>query len=98
VHYDKVLAFNALWIGPWKDNGVSIGITGSYAALRPLIERYRGEATRIYFPFPTELRDHAIAPEGSYVLMMMFDRAGLARAAAKVASTPTAPDLSRRTR
>src|SRR4029077_20436627 len=29
VHYDKVLAFNALWIGPWKDNGVSIGITGS---------------------------------------------------------------------
>ena len=96
VHYDKVLAFNALWLGPWKDDGVSIGITGSYRALQPLIESYRGDASRIYFPFPAELRDRAVIPEGSYVFMMMFDRAGLARAAAKV--TPALGDSLRSTR
>jgi hypothetical protein len=88
VHYDKVLAFNALWIGPWKDGGVSIGITGSYEALKPLIEKYRGDTSRIYFPFPTELHDRSIIPEGSYVIMMTFDRAGLARAAAKAVANP----------
>jgi hypothetical protein len=63
-----------------------------------LIERYRGEASRIYFPFPAELQDHAIAPEGSYVFMMMFNRVGLARAAAKVVSTPGVADSPRSNR
>jgi hypothetical protein len=98
VHYDKVLAFNALWIGPWKDDGVSIGITGSYTALKPLIQRYRGDASRIYFPFPAELQDHPIVPEGSYVIMIMFDHAGLARAAAKAVATPAFIDAPRSTR
>ena len=98
VHYSKVLAFNALWVGPWKDRDVSIGITGSYAGLKPLIEKYRGDALRIYFPFPTELRNAANVPEGSYVLMMMFDRAGLARAAAKASVAQTAAGFPRSAR
>jgi hypothetical protein len=88
VHSDKVLAFNALWLGPWKGDGVSIGITGSYAALKPLIDRYHSYSTQIYFPFPAESQDHAIVPQGSHVFMVMFDRAGLAHAAAKVIATP----------
>jgi hypothetical protein len=98
VHNGTVLAFNALWLGPWEDDGVSIGITGSFAALKPLIERYRSYSTRIYFPFPAKFRDHAIVPQGSYVFMVMFDRGGLAHAAAKVASTPTVAALPRSTR
>lgn len=94
VHSDTVLAFNAVWLGPWQNDGISIGITGSYAALKPLIEKYRGDATRIYFPFPSELHDHAIVPEGSYVFMVMFDRAGLARAAAKVVGDSSARRLA----
>ncbi len=93
VRYNTVLAFNALWIGPWKNDGVSIGITSSYAALKPLIEKYRDDTTRIYFPFPTELRSGAKVPAGSYVCMMMFDRAGLARAAVKAVATTAAGNL-----
>jgi hypothetical protein len=88
VRYDTIHTFNALWIGPWKDRGVTLGITGSYEALKPVIEKYRGDTSRIYFPFPTELRDRAIVPDGTYVIMMMFDRAGLARAAAKAKAHP----------
>jgi hypothetical protein len=75
-------------MGPWKDGGVAIGITGSYEALTPVIEEYRGDTSRIFFPFPTELRDRANVPEGTHVIMMMFDRAGLARAAAKALASP----------
>ena len=91
ARYPTVVAFNALWIGPWKDRGVSVGITGSYAALKPVIEKYRGDAERIYFPFPTELLDAAKIPEGSHVIIMIFDRAGLARAAAKASAVVPAP-------
>jgi hypothetical protein len=89
VRYDTVLAFNALWIGPWMGGGVSIGITGSYAGLKPLIEKYRGDTSRIYFPFPAEFHDRSSIPEGTHVVMMMFDRAGLVRAAAKAIAHPT---------
>jgi hypothetical protein len=94
VRYDTVLAFNALWVGPWNRNGVSIGITGSYEALKPLIEKYRTDASRIYFPFPTELHARPTVPNGSRILMMMFHRAGLARAAAKAIAIPTVAGVS----
>jgi hypothetical protein len=87
ARYDTVLAFNAVWIGPWKDDSVSIGITGSYPALEPLIEKYRGDTSKIYFPFPAELTHRTIIPEGSNVMMMVFDRAGLAQASAKAAKS-----------
>jgi hypothetical protein len=77
------LAFNALWLGQWKDTGVSVGITGSYDALKPVLAKYHDDAERIYFPFPTEFHDAATVPAGAHVIMLIFDRAGLARAAAK---------------
>jgi hypothetical protein len=98
VRYDTVLAFNALWIGPWKNGGVSIGITGSYEALKPLIEKYRGDTARIYFPFPTELHDHSKIPAVTDVIMMMFDRAGLLRAASTAVASPAVGSLPRATR
>jgi hypothetical protein len=69
-----VIAFNALWVDPWKPGGVSIGITGSYAALKPSIEKYRSDADGIYFPFPIELHDDAKVPEGAHVFMIAFDK------------------------
>lgn len=82
------LAFNALWLGQWNDTGVSVGITGSYEALKPVIAKYRDDAERIYFPFPTELHYTAKVPAGAHVIMLIFDRAGLARAAAKASVAP----------
>jgi hypothetical protein len=46
---------NGLFLGPFGDGLIGIGIVGSYDALRPLIERYRPAAERIYFPYPREL-------------------------------------------
>jgi hypothetical protein len=86
VRDGPIIAFNALLISPWQHDGVSVGITGTYAALKPLIEKYRRDAQRIYFPFPTQLRDGAKVPTSSEVFVMMFDRAGLARAAGKASS------------
>jgi hypothetical protein len=80
------LAFNALWLGQWNSSGVSVGITGSYDALRPVIAKYHDDAERIYFPFPTEFHDAAKVPTGAHVIMLIFDRAGLARAAAKASA------------
>ena len=80
------VAFNALWLGQWEDTGVSVGITGSYAALKPVIAKYHDDAERIYFPFPTEFHDAAKVPTGAHVIMLIFDRAGLARAAAKASA------------
>lgn len=94
VRYDTVLEFNALWIGPWKNDSVSIGITGSYPAVKPLIEKYRADASRVYFPFPAQFRDRSPIPDGSYILMMMFDRAGLTRAAAKAIAIPVVGNVS----
>ena len=41
-----------IWLGPWRDGEVSVGLGGSYAAVKPLIEKYRGAASQIYFPIP----------------------------------------------
>jgi hypothetical protein len=46
-----------LWLGPWGQSMVGIGITGDYESLRPLVDRYRGVATDIFFPFPEKLVD-----------------------------------------
>jgi hypothetical protein len=86
ARYPTVIAFNALWVDPWKRGGVSIGITGSYAALKPSIEKYHSDADGIYFPFPIELHEGVKVPEAAYVFMIAFDRAGLIRAAAKATS------------
>ncbi len=82
---NKVHTANGLWLGPWGADAVSAGIDGSYEALRPVIEKYRADARAVYFPFPTPLTG---TPRGNTFmrkLVMVFDREGLARAAAKAA-------------
>ncbi|MGH7931920.1 MAG: hypothetical protein ACREQN_02000 [Candidatus Binataceae bacterium] len=77
-----VRTHNGLWLGPWKDGQIGVGVNGSYEALRPLIARYRPFAAQVYFPFPHPLEG---APHGDTFMRMLvitFDRAALARAAA----------------
>lgn len=64
---------NGLYLGPWKNGEVAVGVVGSYAALAPLIEQYRSRASAVYFPFPKEL---AGAPSGDTfmrLLVMTFE-------------------------
>ena len=74
---------NGLFLGALGDDLVGVGVVGSYDALRPLIAEYRADAARVYFPYPHEL---AGTPHGDTFmrqLVIVFDRDGLARAAAK---------------
>jgi hypothetical protein len=73
---------NGLWLGPRDGGLIGVGVVGSYEALAPLIAKYRGDAVQIYFPYPRALVG---IPKGNTfmrMLVMVFNREGLARAAA----------------
>jgi hypothetical protein len=75
---------NGLWLGPREGGLIGIGVVGSYEALAPLIAKYRGDAAQIYFPYPRALTG---IPKGNTfmrMLVIVFNREGLARAAASV--------------
>ncbi len=72
---------NGLYVGPADDDGVSVGITGSYEALKPTIERYRNFAREIYFPYPGKLAEPPRGNTFMRLLVMDFSRDGLAKAA-----------------
>jgi hypothetical protein len=82
---------NGLYLGPLDngdpgplDNGlIGVGVVGSIEALRPIITKYRGDAARIYFPYPRELTEPPHGDTFMRQLVIAFDRDGLARAAAK---------------
>jgi hypothetical protein len=80
---------NGLWLGPWGANDVGVGIVGSYQSLTGVIEKYRANALHIYYPYPRELEAHPKEDLLMRKLVMVFDTAGLARAARKVNSTTT---------
>jgi hypothetical protein len=75
---------NGLWLGPRDGGLIGVGVVGSYEALTPLITKYREDAAQIYFPYPRAL---AVNPKGNTfmrMLVIVFNREGLARAAARV--------------
>ncbi len=75
-----------------KSNGLEVGIIGSYAALKPIIDRYSAETSAIYFPYPSRLTPSSAGLTNDPAMMVMvFDRAGLARAAAMAAASGEAP-------
>jgi hypothetical protein len=79
-----------LWLGPWRDGEASIGLEGSYDAIKPLIDKYRGAASEIYFPYPDQFSETS-DKDGSALLVMVFDRAQLSRAAAQIEAFPSRP-------
>lgn len=78
---------SGLYLAPWEGGKIAIGVVGSYDALRPLITKYRPDASGIFFPFPHELTDDQ--PKGDTFmrqLVLVFDRASLSRAARQTKS------------
>lgn len=74
---------NGLYLGALDGGLVGVGVVGSIEALRPVIAKYRGDAARIYFPYPREFTDPPHGDTFMRQLVIAFDRDGLARAAAK---------------
>ncbi len=79
-----------LWLGPWSNGETGVGLAGSYPAVKPLIDKYRGAASRIYFPYP-ELLSATAHRDGRWLLVMVFDRAQLSRAAARIEASRSRP-------
>ena len=72
---------DGLMLSPWQSHRVALGVRGSYAALKPIIDKYRGFAAALYFPYPRTLT--ATPPQGDEpaLMTMVFDVDQLARAA-----------------
>ena len=87
---------SGLYLGPADDDLIAVGVTGSYEALKPTIERYRGLARGVYYPYPAKLSE---SPRGNLflrLLVMDFDRAGLAKAAqAARQAAPPVPTMGK---
>jgi len=87
-----------VWLSPWSFKRLSVGEFAWYPAVAPLIERLRGVASEIYFPYPNRLDRNAVVPESQAdgFLLVTFTREQLARAAEllKASATPAAPKAS----
>ena len=73
---------NGLWLGPWAEALIGVGMLGDYPALAPIVSIYGPDAERIYYPYPREISQPAAGDRGQ--LLMLFSRDGLRRAAQRV--------------
>ena len=77
VNDHDVRTNNGLYLGPWGDAQIAVGVVGSYDALQPLIAKYRARAAKIFFPFPKELTGEPSGDTFMRLLVMVFDRSSV---------------------
>jgi hypothetical protein len=73
------------WLGAMSDKNAGVGVYGCYPALQSILDRYRQNAERIYFPYPHELKPgfaDTIADQRG-LMVMEFKREQVAVAAAR---------------
>jgi hypothetical protein len=75
------LMLDGVMLAPARSHRVALGVHGSYAALKPIIEKYRPYAAAIYFPYPRELSATPRQGNVPALMTMIFDVDQLARAA-----------------
>jgi len=89
--YPRSHSFCRSGLGGTSGGLVSIGVYGRYADLEPAINRYRGLAAHIFFPYPNDLlsRGAAPPPPNQWALLEMeFSKDDAAALTAKVRSQP----------
>jgi len=84
---DNRLAYG-VWLGRVGKAYLGVGVTGTYGALKPIIDNFGHDASRLYFPAPEELSPDA-KDETRGLLLMVFDHDGLARAVTRAPATPS---------
>jgi hypothetical protein len=96
------LMLDGLMLAPWPSHRIALGVQGSYAALEPIIDKYRSYAAAIYFPYPRKLSATPPLGDSPALMAMAFDIDQLARAAHATAApelpgaapTPTNPSAA----
>jgi hypothetical protein len=62
-----------IWLGPWEDGRVAIGLTGTLDGIRPVISRYGAAAQKIYYPYPAPYQANmATGAQAPQLLLMVF--------------------------
>jgi len=69
-----------LWLGPWGNSLIAVGVTGDCQYVGFLVEKYKADFTDVYFPFPSKLAGKCDSGTGQ--LLLVFTPQGLQRAAA----------------
>ncbi len=77
----EVRTNNGLYLGPSDGDAIAVGVVGSYAAIEPIVARYRENAAQVFFPYPKVLKGVPAGDTFMRLLVMVFNRAGLPRAA-----------------
>ncbi|MGH7815234.1 MAG: hypothetical protein ACREQI_14670 [Candidatus Binataceae bacterium] len=83
--------FCGAWLGATHEGHVTVAIYGIYGELEPALTRLRGDASRIYFPYPRNLLAPGAAtppPNARGLMQIVFNREQLIAAAAKLAKGP----------
>jgi hypothetical protein len=75
------LMFDGVMLAPAEVHRVALGVQGSYAAVKPIIDKYRAYAAAIYFPYPRKLSATPPIDDNPALMVMVFDANRLARAA-----------------
>jgi hypothetical protein len=87
--------YRGVWLGYVDKIFLGVGITGTYQGLKPMIDRYRSDAYRIYFPFPQKFASGVHDGDRGF-LLMFFNADGLKHAIANGAKlAPDEPKLPR---
>ncbi len=84
---DDRLAYG-VWLGRVGNAYLGVGVTGSYTSLKPIIDNFGRDASRVYFPAPKIFASET-SVESRGLLLMVFDRDGLARAVSRAAAAPS---------
>ncbi len=88
VNDPDVRTNNGLFLGRWDKSEVAVGLVGTFRGVQPLVGKYGATAARIFFPFPRKLIGSSPPGDALKLLLMVFDREGLAQAVHAGESAP----------
>ncbi len=60
-----------IWLGPWDDGAIAIGVVGTPQGLRSVLSNYGSIAEKIYFPYPAQYVGHLDGGAASPQLLLM---------------------------
>jgi hypothetical protein len=68
---------SGIWLGPWSDGSIALGVTASPPAAAHVIARFGARADTIYYPYPMPYRARPDSSDDSQMLLMTFKPATL---------------------
>jgi hypothetical protein len=70
---------SGIWLGPWNDDSIAVGVVTGRAAAANLIARFGANADSIYYPYPLRYSEGPSIPGDPQMLLMTFKIAALSK-------------------